>query len=66
MITAYLSGIALCYGLDDREFESRRGLGIFLITTVSRTALGPTQLPIQWVPGTLSLVVKWAVCEADH
>jgi hypothetical protein len=36
-----LSGIALGYGLDDRGFESRQGLGIFLYT-VSRPALGPT------------------------
>jgi hypothetical protein len=39
---------------------SRRGLGI------SRTALGPTQPPIQWVPGTLSLGVKLPGREADH
>jgi hypothetical protein len=30
-----------------------RGMGIFLFTTASRTALGPTQ-PIEWVVGTLS------------
>jgi hypothetical protein len=42
------------------------GLGIFLFTTVSRTALGPTQPPIQWVPGALSLGVKWPGREADH
>jgi hypothetical protein len=30
-------------------FDSRRGLEIFLFTTASRTALGPTQPPIQWV-----------------
>jgi hypothetical protein len=30
-------------------------LGIFLFTTVSKTALGPTQSPIQWVSGALSL-----------
>jgi hypothetical protein len=30
-------------------------LGIFLFTTVSRTALGPTQPPIQWIPRALSL-----------
>jgi hypothetical protein len=35
-------GIALGYGLDD--WGSRvRGLGIFLFTTASRTALGHTQ-----------------------
>jgi hypothetical protein len=33
-------------------------LGIFLFDTVSRPALVPTQPPIQWVPGALSLVVK--------
>jgi len=39
-------------------FDSRRGSGIFLFTTASRTDLGPTQPPIQWVPGALSLGVK--------
>jgi hypothetical protein len=32
----------------------------------SRTALGPTQPPIQWVPGVLSLGVKRPGREADH
>jgi hypothetical protein len=32
-------------------FDSRRGLRIFLFTTASRTALGPTQSPIQGVAG---------------
>jgi hypothetical protein len=27
---------------------------------------GPTQPPIQWVPGALSPGVKWQVREADH
>jgi hypothetical protein len=36
-------------------FDCRRRLGIFLFTTASTTALGPTEPPIQWVPGDLSL-----------
>jgi hypothetical protein len=47
-------------------FDSRWGLRIFLLTTKSRTALGPTQPPIQWVLGALSLGVKWPGREADH
>jgi len=41
-----LSGTTLGYGLDDRRFESRQGLGTFLSTTVSRPVLGPIQPPI--------------------
>jgi hypothetical protein len=47
-------------------FDSRQGLGIFLFTTASRTALGPTQPPIQWLSGALSLGVKRQRREADH
>jgi hypothetical protein len=47
-------------------FDSPRGLGIFLFTTASRTALEPTQPPIQWVPAALSVRVKWRGREADH
>jgi hypothetical protein len=47
-------------------FDFQQGLGIFLFTTASRTALGPTQSPIQWVPGYLSLGVKRPGREADH
>jgi hypothetical protein len=47
------------------EFDSRQGLGI-LFTIVSRPALGPTQPPIQWVQGALSLGVKLLGREADH
>jgi hypothetical protein len=49
-----------CLGL-----HSWRGLGIFLFATMSRTALEPTQPPIQWVPGALSLGVKLPGREAD-
>jgi hypothetical protein len=31
-----------------------------------RPALGPIQPPVQWVPGALSLGVKWPGREADH
>jgi hypothetical protein len=42
---------SLGYGLDDRCSRVRfpAGLGIFSFTTASRTALGPTQPPIQWI-----------------
>jgi hypothetical protein len=58
--------MAMGYGLDDRGFESRQGLGIFLFTTASRLALGLTQPPIQWVPEAPSLGVKRPVGEADN
>jgi hypothetical protein len=48
------------------EFDSRRELGIFLFTTASRTALGPTQSPNQLVKGALSLGVNRSEREADH
>jgi hypothetical protein len=35
-------------------------------TTMSKTALGPTQPPIQWVPGALSLGVNRPGREAHH
>jgi hypothetical protein len=47
-------------------FHSQWGLGIFLFTTTSRMALGPTQPPIQWVLQVLSLEVKWLGHEADQ
>jgi hypothetical protein len=59
-------GIALSNGLDDRDFETRRGLGIFLFITSSRLALVPTLLPIQGVQWAISLGVKRPGCEAGH
>jgi hypothetical protein len=47
-------------------FDSRRGLGIFLFITASRTALRPTQPRDQWVPGTISLGVERPGRESDH
>jgi hypothetical protein len=62
----YLSGTALGYGLDDWGFESRQRLGNFLFTIASRSALEPTQPPIQGVPGALSLGVNGPGREADR
>jgi hypothetical protein len=47
-------------------FDSRRELGISLSTTASGTTLGPTQPPIEWVSGPLSLRLKRPGREADH
>jgi hypothetical protein len=46
----------------DSQWEAR----IFLFTIAPRTVLGPTQPPIQWVPGALSLGVNQSGREADH
>jgi hypothetical protein len=49
-------GIANSYGLDDRgvAVPSTGEVKNFLFTS-SRPTLGPTQLPVQWVPGALSM-----------
>jgi hypothetical protein len=68
----YPPPVLTCQGLQRRwtigllGFDSKRGLGIFLFTTASRTALGSNQPPIQWVPGALSLGIKRPGREADH
>jgi hypothetical protein len=51
----------MSYGVNDRGFESQQRLVIFLFTTLSRPAMGPTQPPIQWITG-----VKRPECEVDH
>jgi hypothetical protein len=47
-------------------FDLRWDLGIFLFTTASIMAVDPIQLPIQSVPGDLSLGVKRSGRETDH
>jgi hypothetical protein len=39
---------------------------IFLLSKCSRLVLEPTQPPIQWAPGVLSLEAKWAGGETNH
>jgi hypothetical protein len=54
-------GIVSEYGLDDWAIEIRspaEAKGFFPLASVSRTALGPTQSPVQWVPGFLSPGLK--------
>jgi hypothetical protein len=41
-------GIATCYRMDGPGIESRSGRDF---PHLSRQALEPTQLPVQWVPG---------------
>jgi hypothetical protein len=47
-------------------FDSRQGQEIFISSTASISALGPSQPPIQWVPGSLSSGAKGLGREADH
>jgi hypothetical protein len=49
----------------DRSSSPGRVKNCFF-STLSRPVLGPTQPPIQWVPGALSPGVKLRGREADH
>jgi hypothetical protein len=46
--------IATGYRLNDRGVRVRVSVGAKIFPTASRPDLGPTQPPIQWVPGALS------------
>jgi hypothetical protein len=52
----------------DRDSIPGRGERIFPLASVSRPALEPTQSPVQWVPGVLSLGLKrgWDMTLTTH
>jgi hypothetical protein len=54
------------YGLDDGGVGVRVQVVSRIFSTSSRPALGPSQPPIQWVPGALSPGVKRQGRESDH
>jgi hypothetical protein len=56
------------YTVEDQVtgFDSRQRQKIFPLVSVSRPALGPTQHPVQWVPGVLSPGRARPVRDADH
>jgi hypothetical protein len=58
----HLSGSG--FSLNSFLFQVRFPIQWYL--TMSRMALGATQPPIQWEPGSPSLGVKQLGCEADH
>jgi hypothetical protein len=61
-------GIATGYGPDDWGVgvPSPSGGKKFHFSMSFRSALGPTQPPIRWVPGALSPGIKGQGHEADH
>jgi len=56
-------GIATGYGLDGLKIESRWGRDF---SHLSRAALGPTQPPVQWVPGLSRGKRGWRVKLIPH
>jgi hypothetical protein len=51
--------------MDDRGSIPVRGK-VFLLSTASKPAVGPTEPPIQWTPEALSLGIKQPGGEAGH
>jgi hypothetical protein len=64
----YLSRYSVWLQTGRPGFDPRQRQRIFPLFSVSRPALGPTQPPVQWVPGVLSPGVKrgWGVTMTTH
>jgi hypothetical protein len=45
---------------------SAQGQEMFVFSIMSRSVLGPTEYPVQWVLGAVFPGVKRQVLEADH
>jgi hypothetical protein len=52
------SDYAMGWTAEESGFDSQQRQQIFIFFTAPRAALGPTQPPIQWILGPLSLGVK--------
>jgi hypothetical protein len=70
-IISWVSSVSIVIMLQagrSRNWSSlcQNGQEIFLLSTLSRPALGPTQLPMWWVLGTLFPGIKYLRHEIDH
>jgi hypothetical protein len=55
------------YWLGDRRFDSLLGKEIILLSTTSRSALGPTQPPTKWAPEAVYTGSSgWSVKLTNH
>jgi hypothetical protein len=56
----------MAWTANDSGFDYRQGQDISLFSVESRLDLGPTQPPMQWIPGAVSLGVTRKGREADR
>jgi hypothetical protein len=66
MSSSYIITYIFQYGTVSILLEKSNARQSYEITTVYKSALGPTHRPIQWVPGALPLGLKRTGREAKH